>query len=190
MGAESKTSGRVPLLERDQVPAEVAAVYDALQATRGVVPNMFKTVAHAPALAVAIAGLLKALLSDGALPGWYKELIATRMSLLNESEYAVRAHSISARQKGASQAQIEGVKDYEQGPFSEAEKLGLRFADRLHRSGREIDETFYSRVASVYNHQQIVELTVAAAAFELFPRLVDGLRIAITPPPAGGTKKV
>jgi AhpD family alkylhydroperoxidase len=104
MGAESKTSGRVPLLERDQVPAEVAAVYDALLAARGVVPNMFKTVAHVPPLAIAIAGFLKALLSDGALPGWYKELIAIRVSLLNGSEYAIRAHSLSARQKGASQA--------------------------------------------------------------------------------------
>lgn len=192
MGAEVTTRVRVPLLERDQVSPEVAAIYDALLATRGVVPNMFKTVAHAPALATAIAGFLKAVLSDGALPGWYKELIATRMSLLNESEYAVRAHSISARQKGASEAQIEAVKDYQRGPFTETEKLGFQFADRLHRSGHEIDDALYASVASVYNHQQIVELTVAASAFELFPRLVDGLRIPMTPPPAsaGGAKKV
>ena len=100
---------RIPLLERDQVPPELAVVYDALLAQRGVVPNMFKTVAHVPPLALAFAGLLKALLSDGALPGWYKELIATRMSVLCDSEYAIRAHAISARQKGASQEQIEAV---------------------------------------------------------------------------------
>lgn len=34
---------RLPLLERDQVPSEIAAVYDALLKQRGVVPNMFKT---------------------------------------------------------------------------------------------------------------------------------------------------
>ena len=61
---------RIPLLERDQVSPEMAAVYDALLKQRGVVPNMFKTLAHAPALALGVAGLLKSLLSDGALPGW------------------------------------------------------------------------------------------------------------------------
>ena len=59
----------IPLLERDQVSPEIAAVYDALLKQRGVVPNMFKTLAHTPALALGVAGLLKSLLSDGALPG-------------------------------------------------------------------------------------------------------------------------
>ena len=117
---------RIPLLERDQVTPEIANVYDALPKARGVVPNMFKTLAHTPALALATAGYLKALLSDGALAGWYKELIATRVSVLNGSEYAVSAHALSARQKGASEDQIAAVKsDYEQGPFTPTEKLGL-----------------------------------------------------------------
>jgi AhpD family alkylhydroperoxidase len=116
----SSTTTRIPLLERDQVTPEVANVYDALLKARGVVPNMFKTLAHTPALALATAGYLKALLSDGALTGWYKELIATRMSVLNGSEYAVRAHALSARQKGASEDQIAAVKsDFEQGPFTQ-----------------------------------------------------------------------
>ena len=91
---------RVPLAERNEVPVEVAILYDKLQADRGVVPNMFKTVANTPALALGFAGLSKPLLCDGALPRWYKELVATRMSVLQGSHYAVTAHSISARQKG------------------------------------------------------------------------------------------
>ena len=81
------------------------------------------------------AALLKPLLSDGALPGWYKELVATRMSVLQGSLYAVTAHSLSARQKGATEEHVAAVKsDFESGPFTEAEKLGLRCADRLHHS--------------------------------------------------------
>ncbi len=79
--------GRIPLLERDQVSPEVAAVYDALLAQRGAVPNMFKTLAHTPALALGIAAFLKPLLGDGALPGWYKELVAIRVALLHNCEY-------------------------------------------------------------------------------------------------------
>jgi uncharacterized peroxidase-related enzyme len=175
---------RIPLLERDQVPPGIADVYDALLKTRGVVPNMFKTLAHTPALALATAGYLMALLGDGALPGSYKEMIATRLSVLLESEYAVKAHALSARQKGASEAQIAAASgDFEKGPFSAAEKLGFRAAERLHRSAVEITDEFFAELKLHFSDPQIVELVATAAAFELFPRLVDGLQIPITPPP-------
>jgi uncharacterized peroxidase-related enzyme len=177
---------RIPLLERDQVAPEVATVYDALLKLRGVVPNMFKTLAHTPALALASAGYLKALLSDGALAGSYKELIATRLSVLLGSEYAIKAHALSARQKGASEAQIAAARgDYENGPFTEVEKLGFRAAERLHRSPAEITDEFFATLKQHFTDPQIVELVGAASAFELFPRFVDGLRIPITPAPDG-----
>jgi len=172
---------RIPLLERDQVSPEIAAIYDALLKQRGVIPNMFKTVAHSPALAQGIAGFLKSLLSDGALPGWYKELVATRLSVLLNSQYAISAHAISARQKGASEEQVAAVKaNFENGPFSDAEKLGFRCAERLHRSASELDDAFFAQLKAAYSDPQIVELVATASAFELFPRLVDGLRIPTT----------
>jgi uncharacterized peroxidase-related enzyme len=178
---------RIPLLERDQVPPEIATVYDALLKQRGVVPNMFKTLAHTPALALGIAGFLKSLLSDSALPGWYKELVATRLSVLNNSQYAISAHALSAKQKGATEGQITAVSaDFEYGPFTEAEKLGFRCAERLHRSGRDLDDELFAKLKSMYTDAQIVELVATAAAFEMFPRLVDGLRLPTTPLPKAG----
>jgi hypothetical protein len=79
--------GRIPMLERRQVPAEIQAIYDVLKKQRGVVPYMFKTIAHTPELALGIAAFLKPLLSDGALPGWYKELVATRVALAWNCDY-------------------------------------------------------------------------------------------------------
>jgi uncharacterized peroxidase-related enzyme len=183
---EKTVSPRIPLLERDQVSPEIAAVYDALLRQRGVVPNMFKTLAHTPALALGIAGFLKSLLSDSALPGWYKELLATRLSVLQNSQYAISAHALSAKQKGASDGQIAASQsDFETGPFTEKEKLGFRCAERLHRSPQEVDDSFFAELKRIYSDSEIVELVATAAAFELFPRLVDGLRIPTTPIPAG-----
>ncbi len=181
---EKAVSTRIPLLERDQVCLEIATIYDALLKQRGVVPNMFKTLAHTPALAQGIAGFLKSLLGDSALPGWYKELVATRLSVLHNSQYAISAHALSAKQKGATDVQIAAVKaDFETGPFTEKQKLGFRCAERLHHSARELDDAFYAQLKSQYSDPEIVELVASAAAFELFPRLVDGLRIPITPIP-------
>src|SRR5476649_1306006 len=108
---------RIALLEREDVAPETAVIYDALLAQRGVVPNMFKVLAYNPAIAQNVAGFLKALLGESALPGWYKELVAVRISILNQSEYAVRAHNASARKKGASEGQIVGVPDFENGAY-------------------------------------------------------------------------
>ena len=177
---------RIPLLERKEVSPELATMYDALLTQRGVVPNMFKTLAHTPGLAAGIAALLKPLLSDGALPGWYKELIATRMSVLCGSEYAVSAHGHSAKQKGATQEQLDAVKNnFEQGPFTAKEKLGLRCADRIHHSGRDLDDSLFAELRNSYADAEIIELIASAAVFEFFPRFVDGLRIPVTPLPKG-----
>jgi AhpD family alkylhydroperoxidase len=121
-------------------------------------------------------------LGHGALPGWYKEFVAVRVSILCESEYAIRAHSISARKKGASAAQIAAVSDFENGPYSEKEKLGFRLAGRLHGGGRQVDDAFCCQLQSVFDDAAIVELFLTTAAFEMFPRFIVGLRIPITPP--------
>ena len=180
----SSENVRIKLLERDDVTPEAAALYDALLAQRGVVPNMFKALAYSPDIAKGVAGFLKPLLSDGALPGWYKELVAVRVSILCESEYAIRAHSISAQKKGASAEQIDAVGDFENGPYSEKEKLGFRLADRLHGGGRKVDDVFYIELRAVFDDAALVELFLTAAAFEMFPRFIDGLRIPVTPPAA------
>jgi AhpD family alkylhydroperoxidase len=175
---------RVTLLEREAATPEAAAMYDALLAQRGVVPNMFKVLAHAPGIAHGVAGFLKPLLSDGALSGWYKELVAVRISILHDSEYATRAHVASARKKGASEAQIAGVKHFENAAYSEKEKMGFRLADRLHRGPREVDDHFYAELRKVFSENEVIELFLTAAAFEMFPRFIDGLRIPVTPMPA------
>jgi uncharacterized peroxidase-related enzyme len=185
----NETAGRIPMLERDAVAPEIAAIYDVLLKQRGVVPNMFKTIAHIPAMAQGFAAFLKPIVGDGALPGWYKELIATRMSVLNGCEYAISAHSLSAKQKGATDAQLEAAKsDFERGPFTEAEKLGFRFAERVHRSGSGVDDAMFAGLKAAYNDQQLIELAAAAAAFEFFPRFVDALRIPTTPIPSPAIK--
>jgi AhpD family alkylhydroperoxidase len=180
----STDNPRIKLLERDAITPEAAAIYDALLAQRGVVPNMFKALAYSPDVAKGVAGFLKPLLSDGSLPGWYKELVAVRISILCQSEYAIRAHTISAQKKGASEVQLAGVHDFEAGPYTETEKLGFRLADRLHRGASAIDDAFYQQLQQAFAPAAIVELFLTAAAFEMFPRFIDGLRIPVTPPPA------
>ncbi|MGA3046210.1 MAG: carboxymuconolactone decarboxylase family protein [Terracidiphilus sp.] len=176
---------RVPLLEREQVSDEVAALYDKLYIDRGVVPNMFKVLANVPPLVMGIAAFLKPLMAEGALVGWYKELIATRVASLNQCEYCISAHRYLAAQRGATPEQVASYDSFETGPFTEKEKAGFRYAGLLHISGHAIDDAAFAAVSVHFNTREIIELTAVAAAFEFFPRFNSALHIPVTPLPEG-----
>jgi hypothetical protein len=68
--------------------------------------------------------------------------------------------------------------------YSGKEKLGFRLADKLHKGNLAVDDSFFSELRTNFSDQELVELFLTAAAFEMFPRFIDGLRIPATPPPA------
>jgi uncharacterized peroxidase-related enzyme len=181
--------GRIPMLERDQVTPELGLLYDKLLHERGIIPNMFKTVANVPDLAMGFAAFLKPLMSNGALAAWYKELIATRMAYLNRCEYCISSHSFLAKLAGASDAQIKGIENYEDGPFTETEKAGFRYADKLHGSAHDVDDLTYNQAKEFFDDKQMIELSAVAAAFEFFPRFVNALAIPVTPIPEAVSPK-
>lgn len=176
--ASSSRQGRIPMLERDQVEGDIAALYDKIYAERGVVPYMFKTVAHVP-----FAALLKPLMGDGEVAAWYKELVATRVASLNNCEYCISSHRYLAVLRGASSQQVDAINTYESGPFNEKEKAGFRYADALHTSAQAIGDAEYSAAKQYFSDKEIIELTAVAAAFEFFPRFVSALEIPVTPLP-------
>jgi uncharacterized peroxidase-related enzyme len=183
MTVASINQARVPLLEHEQVAPEAAALYDKLLADRGCVPNMFKALGNVPSLALGVAALLKPLMGEGALAGWYKELIATRVASLNQCEYCISAHRYLAGQRGATPEQVASYDSFETGPFTEKEKAGFRYASLLHVSGHAIDEAAFAAVSVHFNSEELIELTAVAAAFEFFPRFNSALHIPVTPLP-------
>lgn len=180
----TQVDGRVPLLERNEISSELTPLYDKLQADRGCVPNMFKVVANVPGLALGFAALLKPLMDEGALVGWYKELIATRIASLNQCDYCISAHSYLAGQRGATPEQVASYDSFETGPFTEKEKAGFRYAGLLHTSGNAIDDAAFAAIRLHFTTPEIIELTAVAAAFEFFPRFNSALRIPVTPLPS------
>jgi alkylhydroperoxidase family enzyme len=54
----------------------------------------------------------------------------------------------------------------------------------LHGGGRQVDDVFYGELHAAFDYAALVELFLTAAAFEMFPRFIDGLRIPVTPPAA------
>ncbi|MFQ5924196.1 MAG: hypothetical protein ACE5M4_15265 [Anaerolineales bacterium] len=77
---------RVPYVERDQIPADLEAVYDATQKAMGRVPNFYKLLAHSPKVCagyVSMSGALKA----STLAPKLRELAYLKTSQLNDCHY-------------------------------------------------------------------------------------------------------
>ncbi len=78
---------RIPRLEKSEVDAGTAQIYDHYLKERGNVPNMFRTVAHRPEIFRTMIAHFRAIMNTGTLPAKLKELVIVRTSQINHCEY-------------------------------------------------------------------------------------------------------
>jgi len=89
-----------------------------------------------------------------------------------------------ARQKGAAADLVEAVQN--RGPRAVVERLeagwrvALEYADVVHRSGHNVTDELYGRLASAWDPGQIVEITLVIGMTEYFNRFNDALRVEPT----------
>jgi len=62
-------------------------LFDDFLRERGAVPNMFRTLGHAPDVLKTFFAHFRAVLAEGAAPTRLKEMIAVRVSSMNDSRY-------------------------------------------------------------------------------------------------------
>ena len=92
------------LVEYDDAPAEVRAVYDDIMATRQVdwINNFWKVIANHPPTLKRTWESIKEIMAPGALDALTKEMIYVAVSATNGCEYCIRSHTASARKQGMS----------------------------------------------------------------------------------------
>ncbi len=79
--------GRLTAIDPGTADASLKPLFDDFIRERGAVPNMFRTLAHAPDLLQTFFSHFRAVLAEGAAPTRVKEMIAVRVSHLNGSSY-------------------------------------------------------------------------------------------------------
>ena len=93
-------------IEYEKASPEVRAVYDDIMATRKTdkVTNFWKALAHDPVRLKRTWEDTKQIMSAGALDPMVKELIYIAVSVTNQCNYCIAAHTVSARKKGMTEA--------------------------------------------------------------------------------------
>ena len=92
----------VAMVEYDDAPPEVRAVYDDIMETRKTdwINNFWKVLANDPPTLERTWTSIKQVMGPGALDPLTKELIYVAVSATNGCEYCIRSHTAGARRQG------------------------------------------------------------------------------------------
>ena len=147
---------RINLVTAESATAEQKALYDAIHAQLGMVPNFLKAFANSPAALKAFLGL-HGIAGDGSLDVQTRERIALALAQQNGCEYCLSAHTAIGRKAGLDGAEIEANR----AGTSRDEKaaVAVRFARALvaHMGEVSNDELQQMRSAG-YSDADIVEV--------------------------------
>ncbi len=93
-------------IEYEAASPEVRAVYDDIMATRKTtkVTNFWKALAHDPVRLKRTWEDTKQIMAAGAIDPLVKELIYVAVSVTNQCDYCIAAHTAAARKKGMTEA--------------------------------------------------------------------------------------
>jgi len=84
-----------------------------------------------------------------------------------------------AKQHGATEALVEQLADYENGPFTRAEKLALRLAETIAHDPNGLDPELAAALHEEFSEPQILEIAFATAMFLGAGRMVAALGLPL-----------
>ena len=80
---------------------------------------------------------------------------------------------------------MDALLDFENGPFTDAEKAALAYSKQLTLDAHRIDDELFARLRRYYDEGEVVELSAMAGVFNYFNRVNDALHMEPTQPGEG-----
>lgn len=161
VSAQNKETSRVPLISNQTTDPEVQKIFQGALSRGGYILNLNRMIANAPKLMAPAGAYARALrYTADDIPRNYRELMIVRTLQVEGGDYEFALHTHMARSCGISQAQIDALPHWKTSKlFDEKEKAILAFSDGMD-SRQGVDDATYSKLSSLFNPRQIVELTL------------------------------
>ena len=153
---------RITALTPAAAPALSRPMLDAVQKKLGMVPNLFKTFAHSPAvLQYYLAG--SEALGSGALPAGLREQIALATAGANECDYCASAHTLMGKGAGLAPSEMaDNLRGHSQAAKTQA---ALTFAAAIVQDHGQVSDAQLQAVRSAgYNDAEVVEIVANVVA--------------------------
>jgi AhpD family alkylhydroperoxidase len=163
----------LPMVEPNDEPPELKAVFDQLRQTRGRVPGMYRMLAHQPAILTAHRAYFHAALDTGELPRSFKEQVAFKVARLRESAYCSGSHRSYARKHGVSAARLDEI---DRGDYSGLDARGvaaMALAEAMVGRRKRIANAVLAGLMRNFSLNEIVELIALVGIMELACSFAD-----------------
>jgi alkylhydroperoxidase family enzyme len=162
----------------DEKDPEIAALADQIRKERGGrILNLYRMLLNSPPVASGWLNLLTAIRQKAILSGKFRELAILRIAIINGADYEYRAHIPFALKEGASQAQVDALKDWATSDrFDETERAVLAYTDAMTEDVQVSDKVF-AAVSKHFNAREMTELTATIAAYNLVSRFLEALKV-------------
>jgi len=173
---------KINTIEKDAASDEVLAIYADIEASFGMVPNLFKTSAHFLPLLKANWEKVKAVMMGGVMERRAKEAIAVLVSNDNGCDYCVGAHTAMLKMLGVSEEEIGHILN------DELETAGIEGKSAaLVRLARAANSSPHAIPGTIFNalklegatDAEIVEALGVMETFTGFNKFLDALEVAI-----------
>ena len=181
------TMSRIRMIEKDEAPADLGALYDRANNAMGdgqlpgptLFGNQIRALAHHPALLKALIGVYEAFADSPSVERRLMELGVLICSRVNACNYCLQHHTPLAHAEGLSAEQLACI---EQGSWSERrdlwsdqEWLMIRFAEQLTREPYKITDAFFDELHRFFDDRQIVDMTMRFALCSAWNKFNDAL---------------
>ena len=93
-----------------------------------------------------------------------RTLVQVRVSQINVCPYCIDINAAQAPARGIAAEKLEALATFRDSPlFTPRERTALEFAERITRTGEQLDETLIARLREHFSDDAIVELTALVA---------------------------
>lgn len=152
-------------IARADLPEEFQVAWDGLNSLTGE-PAFVEVFAQAPeVLRFVMNEFYAKLFFGGSVDQRYKQLVRLKLSLVHGCRTCNKQNVPGALEAGISQDQVDAMDDFEAGPFSDADKAVLRFAEQmvLTNMDGDVDNRLYAALAAHFSDADICELGTVMA---------------------------
>jgi uncharacterized peroxidase-related enzyme len=173
---------RVP--EPDDLPAEVLALWEPSLEKLGFVPNVLRLFALRPSHLVAWNAWYDELMKgDSGLSKAEREMIAVVVSVTNDCEYCIAAHSAALRKLTKDAALADQIAaDHRQAAISNRMRAALDFAVKLTTGPAAMTEADVVALrAAGWSDEDVLDIAEVTGLFNMSNRMASGLGWAPNP---------
>lgn len=174
---------RVPLVELEQ-DERLRPGYQASVEAHGFVPNIYKVLGHRPEIVNSFVPFVAAVVGPTAsLHPNIRDLAVLKASKMNQCSYCVGHRTSMGKELGLTQAQIDALDGDVRACelYDEKTRVGIAYAEALTRGPRHVTDDLFAELRRHYTTEEIVDLTMAVALFNLLNRIGEGLRVPLEP---------